>query len=235
RHLDYLVVSSAAEAQHVRQLGVAESKIDVLPPGVAPCGTTRPAPESLGRSLGLPAGARLLMGAGPLEPHKGFRDAIWAFDILKYLGHDWHLILIGDGPERARLEAFTRAIGAVGHVHFVDPRADVPELLAQAEVVWVPSRADSGVQVALEAMAAGRPVIASRMPGLAEVVVDGETGFLIPPGDKVALARQTRVLMEDAQLRDRMGAAGRERAGRRFAAPEWVRHWVRLYEAALAS
>jgi glycosyltransferase involved in cell wall biosynthesis len=82
---------------------------------------------------------------------------------------------------------------------------------------------------ALEAMAAGRPVVASNLPGLAELVADGETGLLVPPDDKLALARASRVLLEDEPRRRRMGEAARERARTRFPLSETVRAVQEVY------
>ncbi|HEV3258183.1 MAG TPA: glycosyltransferase, partial [Gemmataceae bacterium] len=88
-----------------------------------------------------------------------------------------------------------------------------------------------GVNAALEAMAAGRAVVAARVTHLEEIVRDGETGFLFAPGDKVALARQVRVLLEDSGLRWRCGQAGHDRARAHFAATELVRRFSHLYAA----
>jgi glycosyltransferase involved in cell wall biosynthesis len=105
----------------------------------------------------------------------------------------------------------------------------VQPLLSQAEVVWVPSHAPAGINAALEAMAVSRPVVASRLPELAEVVSDGETGLLFPSGDKAALARQTRVLLDDPDRRRRMGEAGRERVETFFTMEQLVRCYGAVY------
>jgi glycosyltransferase involved in cell wall biosynthesis len=222
-----LVATNLAEAKLYRDLGQSDEKIVVIPPGVALAQGASLVPQP---SLALKDRVRLLVCIGPLEPHKGFQDAIWAFDILKYLDENLQLILAGDGSDRGRLEQFVHAIQATASIHFLGRLDNVGTLLARAEVVWVPSRAKGGINVALEAMAAGRPVVASRVPGLAEVVGDGETGFLVPPEDKVALARQTRLLLEDAALRRRLGEAGRQRAASQFAAADMVRRYAELYE-----
>ncbi len=225
RRADRVVVEGTAAADRCLRAGLADEKVVVVPPGVtAAHGTAAPSP--------LPEDAapcRALLCAGRLEAHKGFRDAIWAFDVLRYLHDDLHLLLAGDGPERPRLERFTGRIRAVGRVHFAGMRPDVPALMGAAEIVWVPSLADGGALVALEAMAAGRPVVASRLPGLAEVVADGETGFLVPPGDRIALARQTRLLLDDEALRRHLGRAGRERVARHFAPQSAVRRLAEVY------
>jgi glycosyltransferase involved in cell wall biosynthesis len=173
----------------------------------------------------------VILGVGPLERHKGFRDAAWTLDILNALHGNLHLVLAGAGPDRPRVEGFARTIGAGGRVRFLGPTADLGPWLERAEVVWVPSLRPGGVGAALGAMAAGRPVVASALPDLAEVVAGGETGFLVPPGDKAELARRTRRLLEDAGLRERLGEAGRRRAEEHFSARRLAEEAGRLYEA----
>src|SRR5262249_52305238 len=102
-------------------------------------------------------------------------------------------------------------------------------LMSKAEVAWVPGRVEGGVQTALEAMAAGRPVVASNWPRLAELVREGETGFLVPPGDKTALARQTQRLLTDAALRRTRGEAARRRAAEPFRADTLAERCASVY------
>jgi glycosyltransferase involved in cell wall biosynthesis len=192
-------------------------------------GTTPSQPDRL--RLGLPADARVVLCVGSLKAERGFRDAIWAFDILQYLAPNLHLALLGTGPDEHRLRHFARSVGVLSSVHLTGSVGDTSAWLAAAEIVWVPSREGGGAQVALRAMAAARPVVASRLGALTEIVADGETGYLITPGDKVALARQTRRLLDDASLRTRMGAAGALRAQRYFSAEALVDRFARLYES----
>jgi glycosyltransferase involved in cell wall biosynthesis len=231
---DRVVARNPIEVHSYEQLGVAREKICVIAPGVS--SEESPGVDSRAFRLAhhLPENARLLIGVGPLERDKGFHDAIWAFDILKHLYDDLHLILIGEGSDQARLEQFARSIAVLDHVHLVGRQARVSEWLAQAEVVWSPSLAECGAIVALEAMAAGRAVVASELPGLAGIVVDGETGYLVPPGNKPALARQTRLLLENSAQRQQFGNAGRRRASRQFAAADMVRRHIELYQSAHA-
>jgi D-inositol-3-phosphate glycosyltransferase len=95
-------------------------------------------------------------------------------------------------------------------VHHLPARSDAAALLAHADVVWVPSRSECGRQVLLEAMGAGRPVVASALPGLAALVSDGVTGLLTPPGDPPTLARQTRRLFDDPEFAKRLGDTARQ-------------------------
>lgn len=161
----------------------------------------------------LPTGARLAMVLGPVKASHGGRDAVWACDIVKYVARDLHLVIVGDGPDLRRLRAFVgRAGGATEFTHFVPRRSDAAALLPHADVVLVPSRAGSGRQVILEAQAAGVPVVATRVPGPADLIDDGVTGILVPPHDPPSLATALRQLLEDDNLRRRIGDAGRSAA-----------------------
>jgi glycosyltransferase involved in cell wall biosynthesis len=154
---------------------------------------------------------------------------VWAFDILHYLFKDLRLVFAGDGSDRPRVEDFARILGAWRDVHFAGRCSDLTPLLQSALAVWVLGR-QGGVGAALEAMAAGRPVVASRIPELAEVVVDGTTGFLVPPGDKAALTRQTRLFLDDSDLARRFGEAGQRRAAESFSLARLVEQCTPLYE-----
>jgi len=229
--VDRVAARGPAEAEHYRRLGVPDRKVVEVPPGVPPAAPPQRTHADLCHTLGLPANARLIVGLGPLEPAKGFRDAIWAFDILRFLYDDLHLLFVGAGSHEQRLREFTSLTQTTGRVHFLGECADLDEVLGHADIAWVPSRADRGTGAALEAMAAGRPVVAARWPGLAEVIADGVTGVLVEAGDKGALARETRRLLDDAERRRQLGEAGRLRAVERFGVEAMVRRHEALYAA----
>jgi glycosyltransferase involved in cell wall biosynthesis len=223
RRAERVIVSGPAEAERCRRQGIPEDRLSQIAPGVLSA-------QRSGISTQPSTPPRSILGIGPLERHKGFRDAVWALDILRSLHDDLELSLVGDGPDRAAIESFARTAGVADRVHLLGDRDDVPALLGRADLVWVLSRAPSGANAILETMLAGRPVIASRLPSLAEIIVDGETGFLVPPGDKAALARQTHLLLDDAERRRRMGEMGRQRVKEHFTLAEMVRRFAELYE-----
>jgi glycosyltransferase involved in cell wall biosynthesis len=228
RRADVLIANTQAEAEWYRRQGLPPEKVTVIPPGVR--AESPSASTDLRQSLGLPADGRLLVCVGPLEQHKGFEDAIWAFDILKFLHENLHLLLIGEGSHCSRLEQFARNVRGASHIHFVGHQSDVAGLLAQADIVWIPSRVPAGLNAALEATAMGRPVVASCLPALAEIVTDGVTGLLVPPGDKVALARATRQLLDDPRKSQLLGEAGRKRATCQFACGQITERFENMYE-----
>ncbi len=228
RHAWRLLTGGAAEADRCRRFGLSAEAIEVVCPAVEALASPPPQPSPT-RGEGAKSRPPQLVCAGRMVRHKGFRDAIWAFDILHYVAPDLRLHLVGDGPERPALEHFTDRIDMRPVVDFAGAVPDMAEPLAAAEVVWVPSLAPAGVHVALEAQALGRPVVASRLPELAEVVADGETGCLVEPGDKVGLARQTQRLLRDEAARRQLGAAGRARVLRDFPVAELARHVADVY------
>ena len=216
-----VVAFGAAEARRYQEFRFPADKVHAVAPGAEL--------SDGGEADGWPPGRGVLC-LGPIEAHKGHRDAVWAFDILHYLFDDLRLVFVGDGPDRPRVEDFARAVGASPFVHFLGRRPDVTPYLRRAAAVWVPSRTGGGVCAALEAMAAGRPVVATRVPELAELVADGESGCLVPPGDKASLARATRFLLDDAALARRLGDAARRRAAEHFGAARLVAECARIYE-----
>ena len=209
RRAGRVLVSTRAEQVAAVEFGIPAAELMMLAPSVDESNA------ELQNAI-VPAHGRYLLSVGPLERTKGIQDSIWAMEILKFLFEDLRLLIAGAGPDLARLLAFVHAIKSGESVQFLGIQPSLSRLYAGAGAVWIPSHADRGVQVALEAMRAGRPVVASRLPRLAEIVVEGETGFLVPVGDKVALAKQTRKLFDNPQLAERMGQAGRQRVVEHF-------------------
>lgn len=126
------------------------------------------------------------------------------------------MLLVGDGPWRPTLEHQARMLGVTEFVHFAGVRNDIPALLAASDLFCLPSRTEGLGIAAIEAMASGLPVVASRVGGLPEVVEDGVTGLLVPPDDTAALAEALVRILEDRHRAAQMGDAGRTRAKQHF-------------------
>jgi len=144
-------------------------------------------------------------------------------------------LLIGDGPLRPRVEAAVRARGLEGRCLVLGTRQDVPQLLQAMDIVLLTSRWEGLALAALEAMAAARPLVASRLPGLSEVIDDGLTGVLVAPGDSAQFAAAAVALLRDAPVRAAMGARARRRVADHFSLERMVTSTVDAYHAALAA
>jgi len=177
--------------------------------------------------------ARTIVCASPLERAFGVRNAIWAFDIVHYLFPESQLQIAGAGSQGPNLRSLLHGLQNDA-VHFVGDPPDLTPILQSADVVWIPSVGNCGGQVALEAMALGRAVIASDVPCLRDLIDDGVTGFLVPPADVVALGRRTRSLFADAALRERLGNAARQSVRQRFPLANAVERWREVYRLAAA-
>jgi glycosyltransferase involved in cell wall biosynthesis len=144
------------------------------------------------------------------------------------------LVIVGDGPDREGVEAELNR-PSLGRARLLGERDDVPGLLSDADVFVLASRSEGLPLSVIEAMAAGLPVVASDVGGLRELVRDGETGVLVPPGDPAALADALRPLLADHELRRRLGSAGRERATALFDLSGFRRAHLELYRRELAA
>jgi glycosyltransferase involved in cell wall biosynthesis len=168
-----------------------------------------------------------LIAVGRLKAPKDFVTLIRALAELP--GREYEALIVGDGPDRGAVEAEIRRLGIEDRVQLAGERDDVPELLASSDVFVLSSRSEGLPVSALEAMAAELPVVASDVGGLAELVVDGETGILVPAGDEAALAEALGRLVQDRELRQSLGAAGRARAESSFDLSAFRRAHLELY------
>jgi glycosyltransferase involved in cell wall biosynthesis len=193
-----VIAASTALAESARELGASE--VRVIPSGV-----------DLPAEVGEEASPPEVLYAGRLSPEKGVLELVAAADGMK-------LVVAGDGPLRPRVP------GALGFV----PHGELESLYARAAVVVCPSRREGFGVACLEAMAHARPVVATDVGGLRDLVVDGETGLVIPPRRPEALRAALERLLGDEELRGRLGAAGRERAREHFS-------WQAVTDATLAA
>jgi glycosyltransferase involved in cell wall biosynthesis len=215
------------ERRRALQFGVSENRILVIPPGVSEAAV--PNRESILRELNLPPDAQLVVCAGRIEPEHGFREAVWVLNILEYLYPKLWLLMIGEGSDRRRVAEFARAGGSEEpRICFAGPRNDAASLLRLADVVWVLGK-QGGLNVALEALAAGRPVVARRRADLAEILGDGETGHLIEQADRQEVARATRRILDDAERRKRFEANAVQHA-KPFQIETVIPRWIEMIE-----
>ncbi|MGZ4415269.1 MAG: glycosyltransferase, partial [Gaiellaceae bacterium] len=175
-----------------------------------------------------------LISVGRLAAPKDWSTLLWALARLEPETFS-ELVIVGDGPERERVEDELARRSLAGRVRLLGERDGVPSLLADADVFVLASRSEGLPLSVIEAMAAGLPVVASDVGGLRELVLESQTGVLVPSGDPAALADALRPLLRDRALRRRLGSAGRERAKGLFDLPRFQRAHLDLYRRELAA
>jgi glycosyltransferase involved in cell wall biosynthesis len=198
RGAQLVIAASTALAESARALGATD--VRVIPSGVD-------LPPEVGEEANPPE----VLYAGRLSPEKGVEELVEAAAGMR-------LVVAGDGPLRSRVP------GALGFV----PHDELRQLYSRAAVVACPSRREGFGVACLEAMAHARPVVATSIGGLRDLVLDGETGLVVPPRDPAALREALEQLLADPVLRQRLGAAGRERARQNYA-------WTTVTDATLAA
>ncbi|MAT64975.1 MAG: sugar transferase [Gammaproteobacteria bacterium] len=184
---------------------------------------------------GFAAADSILIGTvGRLAAIKDQLSLVRAFVRLQRLAPEisprLRLVLIGEGGERARLEQALEASGLLAQTWLAGARNDVAELLPALDLFVLPSLAEGISNTLMEAMACGLPVIATDVGGNAELVLDGETGALVPRGDPEALALALKPYVQDAAMRERQGRAGRRRAETEFSLERMVERYRAVYE-----
>jgi glycosyltransferase involved in cell wall biosynthesis len=198
------------------RLGAREDRARTVPYGVdAEAFAPREHDVEARARLGVPEGALLVLALGRLVEKKGFAHLI---DAAAALGGRIHVAIAGDGDLRAELEARARSAGAPVRFTGTLDRDEIARALGAADVVAVPSVVDRGgnvdglPNVVLEALAAGRPVVASRVAGIPDVIEDGVNGLLVPQADAASLAAALRRLADEPATRARLGCAARRDA-----------------------
>ncbi|MDX6369089.1 MAG: hypothetical protein QOG93_591 [Gaiellaceae bacterium] len=186
------------------------------------------------RYLGIP-GDRFAVGwIGRMTAVKRTDDILVAFKRLRDSGVDAVLCLVGDGPDRPELERRAHELGVIRDTVFLGYQEDVAPFYSAFDALILPSSNEGTPVSAIEALAAGRPVVATRVGGVPDVVRDGEDGFLVEAGDTDELADRLEQLARDPALRERMGKQGRERVLPRYAVDRLVEDVDELYRSLLS-
>ena len=211
-----------AEATLLRSFGASEGK-----PTVA----RRPEGRSLPSVA--PKERRRVITVANLRPEKSHETLFAAADLLASDFPDVEFQIVGDGPRRAELEELVRAHGLERRVQFLGHREDVAPLLAEADIFVLPSRSEAFPNGAIEAMAAGLPVVASATGGLLDLIEHGHTGLLFEPGNPAALADALRHLFTDRSIASAIGQRAQTQVRQRYSFERMVRSFEDLYLASL--
>ena len=179
--------------------------------------------------LSIPATARVVGYAGRLVRGERVRDLVWAMQLLRQITENVYFVILGDGPERRNLQKLARHFGCDHLVRFLDPRDNLHEWLQTFDVFWA-ADACREENALLEAMSAGLPIVATDTPRHRELLIDGESGYLVKVGDSVGIAQFTDRILAEPQLSRRLGAAARQRARSHFSMEQIVAAYAALYD-----
>lgn len=233
RNADAIICVSQNVANFAREsIGLPAEKLRVVPNGID-LSTVRQK-EAAPHNSGDPV---KLLYLGRLTEVKGVRDLIEAAQILAAAtpANAWHLTLMGDGNLRGELEERIAEYGLREQITLIAAQADALQRIADHDALVLASHWEGMPNVAIEAMAAGIPVVATAVGGTPEVVVQGKTGLLVPSHNPAAFAGAMATLIADDATRVRMGAAGRRRAEESFTVQAMVRRTETIYEELLAA
>jgi glycosyltransferase involved in cell wall biosynthesis len=226
-----IAVSAALRGDLVRGLGLHPDKVTVVHNGINLHSSARPeARLQLRQSLRIPGRSPLIVTVAVLRDGKGIDVLIRAAPSILEKLPEARFLMVGDGPMRGQWEKLAESTGVAQAFHWLGFRRDVASLLAQCDLFVQPSVRDAFPTAVLEAMGAGLPVIASRVGGIPEMVDEGITGILVPPGDADALGRAVVEALCDSPWMDRAGSAGADRVRRDFAIEVWRDRLAALYQ-----
>jgi glycosyltransferase involved in cell wall biosynthesis len=222
-------ITDALARFHAEQVGLPRAKLEVVHYGLDDL------PAAWGPPGGptLPDWARVVLAVSRLEQQKGLDVAIEALARIRPAFPEAVLVVLGAGTRQPELETLARARGVGDAVHLGHRVGDVAAWLRRAELLVHPARWEGFGLALLEAMLARLPVLASRVSSIPEIVVDGETGLLVPPDDAAALAGALERLLGDPELRVRYGEAGLARARAEFSVTRMSERTLAVYERAL--
>lgn len=211
---------------YVRLTGRDASSAAAIAPAVP---LAHPAPRERAAAfaeLDLPADARIIALAGELVREKQIDEAIWAYELVRVLHPEARLVILGEGPDRQRLERYAELVSEPSCVQLAGFRGDLLELLPHADVFWQLTPSRSTPHALLEAMAAGVPVVASDVAAHRAAIDADVTGFLAPLGHRAAVARATNRVLDDAALAASIAAAARAVIARNWSLDDRLAQWA---------
>lgn len=235
RKTDLIIANSeAVKADVIRQEKVSPGKIIVIHNGIEAAPYEKPVDTAAKRKeLGIPPNASLIGVIANLIHYKGHKYLIEAAATVQKVVPDARFLLIGEGPMRQTIETQIEELGLAENFILAGTRRDVVELLAAMDISVLPSLEEGFSNTILESMAAGRPVVATAVGGNPEAVVDGVTGFLVPPRSSEALAQAILGLLGDREKAGSMGRAARERVRQEFTMGKMVGEMEAVYDKIL--
>jgi len=228
RRFDLVFAVSTEIAERLRRAGVSPGKIRVIANGIDVAGFATDVP-TLRRELGLDSKCVLVGAVGRLSLEKGFDVLVAAAKIVVQQFPEVKFVIIGDGPERTKLEQLTRECGLQEKLFWAGRRDDMAGVYASLDVQVQPSLQEGLPMTVLEGLAAEKPIVATRVGAVETVISDEQTGLLVEPGSADGIASAVTRLIRDSSLRIRLGQAGRARVEAKFSARAMTEKYLEAY------
>jgi glycosyltransferase involved in cell wall biosynthesis len=233
RHVDLIIANSSAGKNWKAKLGVSPNRVMVVHNGLNPARLT-PKKERTKSELGVPANSLILGNVARLAPMKDHHTLLKAISLLRSDYPELIGLLVGDGPERGRLEQEVKRLGLEANLIFLGHQECVADFIRLFDVAVLSSKYREGCSnFIMEAMYCGKPVVTTDVGGSAELVVNGVTGWVVEKENPKALASAIKKLLRDSQLRQQMGVSGRRRIEKEFMIEQMVRRTEQIYEELL--
>jgi glycosyltransferase involved in cell wall biosynthesis len=209
--------------------GLPLSSFSLIPNGIEPLKPTAISRTEAYERMGVPLDKRIIISVGRLWPQKGYKELIWSAELLRVMREDLCYVIIGDGPERQRLEQYRDNILGAKHVRFLGERSDVLELLPHCEILWNGSLYEGQSNVIMEAMQSNVPVVATDIPGNCELIEHERTGMLYHVGEVDQLTRLTNRLLNTEELRKLLSMNARKHVESEHSVEKMVERHANLY------
>jgi glycosyltransferase involved in cell wall biosynthesis len=229
-----VIVLSESLAEYAVKRGASPERIVVVPSGID-CSLFNPErsevlndADAIREKLGIPSDSVVVGYIGRIVPVKGLKYLVLALNDVKKRRKDIHLLIVGDGFEKAELQRMTRKLRL--NAHFVGWEKNVPPFYAAIDIFVLPSLFEGLSNSLLEAMAMGKPIIATRVGGNKDIILNGKNGFLIPTRNPQAISSHINKLVESTQLRETIGRFNRETALKEFRWEKTVSKIEQIYE-----
>ena len=229
KRTDAIVTNTSAIVEFYAAHGIHADRFSIIPNAIEPFQGHRLNRAEVFQRLKIEPQQHLVLAVGRLWPQKGYRDLIWAGELIHVALASSMLVIVGDGPERKRLQTYRDHTGGTESVRFVGHRSDAAELMTGTDILWNGSHYEGQSNTILEAMNVGIPVVATDIPGNRDLVVENETGSLYKVGDVEKLTRTTVQLLGEHDRRAAMGVNASKRVRAEFSLPQMLDRHQQLY------
>lgn len=227
-NFDFIIANSHQQRNKLLLYNCPPEKVKVIYNSVEEKSSDK-SPAEIKIQLGIRPDVKIIGSIGRVVPQKGNKYLIDAFSELLKLGHQVHLVIVGDGEERPTLEKHVSSLGITDKVSFLGFRRDIPNLLSVFDVFAFPTLNEAFGNVAVEAMYAGVPVVASYVGGLPEIITNYETGFLVPPADKDKWVETFTFVLDNPELCERIKDKALKAAKENFSLDKMMLRIENLY------